>query len=112
MLCVIFGWVLFRADGGNAAIGYVQSMLGLTGNPGSCDLGNLTFREYWLFLIMAVLFSTALPGTVSRRLSDSGSRAVRLIARTLLVALYIFCFLWAVSFIIIDAYNPFIYFNF
>ena len=112
LLCVIGGWVIFRAQGAGAAAGYYMSMLGLAGNPVSSDFVILTFREYWLFLVFAVLFSTALPGTLSRRLSDSRSNAFRLATKVIAVALYVFCFLWAISFLIIDAYNPFIYFNF
>ena len=112
MLCVILGWVVFRAKGGAAAAGYYLSMLGLAGNPVMCDFVTFTFREYWLYLIFAVLFSTALPSNAMARLTDSVNSAVRLVTRALAVVLYIFCFLWAVSFIIIDAYNPFIYFNF
>ena len=112
MLCVILGWVVFRAKGLYAAGGYYLSMLGLAGNPATCDYVHLSFREYWLFLIMAVLFSSGLPENTVTRLSGSGRKTVRLVTNALLVALYVFCFLWAVSFIIIDAYNPFIYFNF
>ena len=112
LLCVIGGWVVFRADGGGAAYRYGMSMLGLTGNPVSCDFVILTFREYWLFLLLALLFSTALPSMFADRLGNSANKKGALVFNTLHMLLLIFCFFWAISFIILDAYNPFIYFNF
>ena len=112
LLCVIFGWVVFRARGGSAALGYILSMLGLCGNPVFCDYVILAFREYWFFLLCAVLFSTEFPAKTMSRLMAIESKTVYVTLRVSTFCLYIFCFLWAISFIIIDAYNPFIYFNF
>ena len=112
LLCVVGGWVVFRAVGGAAALAYGKSMLGLFGNPMTCDFVILTFREYWLFLLLALLFSTALPSKFADRLGNAESKKVSFTFNTLHVLLLVFCFFWAVSFIILDAYNPFIYFNF
>jgi len=112
LLCVVGGWVVFRAQGGKAALGYIMSMLGLYANPVSCDYVILTFREYWLFLIMAILFSTEFPSKTMSRLRNTNGKVVPFVTGVFAFCLYIFCFIWAVSFIIIDAYNPFIYFNF
>ena len=112
LLCVLGGWVLFRADGLKNAVKYGLSMFGLQGNPVFCDNVILTFREYWLFLIAAVLCSTELFKRIRTRLDDSGRRVLRVAVNTLVVGFYIFCFIWAVSFLILGAHNPFIYFNF
>ena len=112
LLCVVGGWVIFRAEGGSAAIGYGLSMLGLSGNPVFSDYVILTFREYWLFLFFAILFSTAYPSKLKTRLGNSDGRILSLVINISFILMYLFCFLWAVSFIVTSAHNPFIYFNF
>lgn len=112
LLCVLGGWVLFRAPGLKAAIKYGLSMFALLGNPIFCDNVILTFREYWMFLLLATLCSTELFKNAATRLNVPERKTLRLITNTVSVVFYIFCFLWAISFIILGAHNPFIYFNF
>ena len=112
LLCVLGGWVLFRALGTKAALQYGLSMLGLKGNPIFCDNVILTFREYWLFLLAAVLCSTELFKRLRTRLDGSGRKRLRVAVNAVSVCFYMFCFFWAVSFLILGAHNPFIYFNF
>jgi len=112
MLCVVVGWVIFRSDGMQAAAGYCMSMLGLAGNPVTCDFVILTFREYWLFLLVALICSTELPGKALDRLANAQGKIRSYAASTLSTAFYMFCFIWAISFIVLGSYNPFIYFNF
>ena len=112
LLCVLFGWVFFRASGINAAIQYCLSMLGLQGNSVFCDNVILTFREYWLFLLAAALCSTELFKKMSVFFGNTERKFFRIAAGTFSVCFYMFCFLWAVSFLIMGGHNPFIYFNF
>ena len=112
MLCVVAGWVMFRAEGWGAATGYYLSMLGAHGNPVFCDYVILAFREYWLFLLFSLLCSTTLPGKLLDRLANTGGKVAPYISNAAVIAFYLFCFIWAVSFIILGAHNPFIYFNF
>jgi len=112
LLCVLLGWVLFRAEGGNAALQYGLSMLGLAGNSLTCDSTILTLREYWPFLLFGLLCSTELFKHIGAHLAASAKPVLRIAYNTGTVALYAFGFLWAVSFLILGAHNPFIYFNF
>ena len=112
LLSVLGGWVLFRADGTRNAVKYGLSMFGLRDNPVFCNNVILTFREYWLFLAAAILCSTELFKRIRTRLDESNRRILRVVVNTLVVGFYIFCFLWSVSFLILGAHNPFIYFNF
>ncbi|MCL2124775.1 MAG: MBOAT family protein [Oscillospiraceae bacterium] len=112
LLCVLGGWVLFRASGTTEAIKYGLSMFGLRDNPLFCDNVILTFREYWLFLVAAALCSTELFKRLRSRVDNSGRKAVRICANAFTVVFYLFCFFWSVSFLILGAHNPFIYFNF
>ncbi len=112
LLCVLAGWVLFRATGGRAAIGYGLSMFALRGNPIFCDNVIYTIREYWLFLIASILCSAGFFKAAAKRLESAKSTVVHGIANVFYVVSYFFCFIWAMSFIILGAHNPFIYFNF
>jgi len=112
LLCVLGGWVLFRASGTMAAIRYGFSMFGLRENPVLCDNVVLVFREYWLFLIFSVLCSTDLFKKLSVAVSYSTNKYLRSTVNISKLGFYIFCFIWSVSYIILGAHNPFIYFNF
>jgi len=112
LLSVLLGWVLFRADGGAAALQYGLSMLGLAGNTISCGNMVMTLREYWPYLLFGLLCSTQLFKNAAARLSRSVSPVIRVAYSVGSVAAYAFGFLWAVSFLILGAHNPFIYFNF
>jgi len=113
LLFVLGGWVLFRADGLRAAVRYGLSMFGMRGNSVFCDNVILVFREYWVFLVAAVLCSTELFKWLKRVcMENAKSKGVRLAANTISVAFYILCFFWSISYLILGAHNPFIYFNF
>ncbi len=112
MLCVQVGWIIFRGTSLNASLKYGLSMLGLTGNPLTCDLLILSFREYWLFLLAAVLCSTPVFKWLRARVEASPSKALRVASHAFTVVFYTFCLVWAVSYLILGAHNPFIYFNF
>lgn len=112
LLCILEGWVFFRAIGIKAALRYSLSMLGLQDNPLFCDYVVLSFREYWLFLLASLLCSTDIFKKIAGYVDASKKGAVRFVANTLTMGFYVFSFIWAVSFIILGAHNPFIYFNF
>jgi D-alanyl-lipoteichoic acid acyltransferase DltB (MBOAT superfamily) len=112
LLCVLGGWVLFRAAGTLAAGRYALTMLGLGGNAFFDDSVILTFREYWFFLLAAVLCSTRIFKAIRARLDTCERKWLRAAVNALSVGAYMFCFVWAVSFLVIGAHNPFIYFNF
>ena len=98
------GWVLFGAHDLSAALVQYRAMLGF-GAPADLD-SVFYWNEYWPFFLMAVIFSTpmlrmilaGLPGRVWRE----PLRAV-----VMMVLLVI-----SVSYLVMGAHNPFIYFNF
>ena len=112
LLAILGGWVLFRAPGTAAAAGYALTMLGLKGNPLFCGNVILTLREYWVFLLVALLCSTTLFRWLRARVDSIRAGSLRILANAASVGAYVFLFLWAVSFLVLGAHNPFIYFNF
>ena len=69
-------------------------------------------REYWAFLLGAVLCSVPLVKALHERIEASPSETLRTAAHTFSVVCYLFCLIWSVSFLVMGAHNPFIYFQF
>jgi len=111
LVWVLFGMMVVRSANITAAYTYGLSMLGLQGNSLFCDNVIWAFREHWLFLAAAILCSTELIKRLSERLQKAGS-ILRGAAGTAAIGFYMFCLVWSVSFIVLGAHNPFIYFNF
>ncbi|MDR0937467.1 MAG: MBOAT family protein [Oscillospiraceae bacterium] len=108
LLVIIGGRVLFRATSGSAALGYSLSMVGLTGNADNAMTLFVTFREHWFFLAAALVCTTPALKILGEKLAVRFSRAYP-VARHVC---YFAVFLWAISYIVMGAHNPFIYFNF
>lgn len=98
MVAVIAAWVIFRAESIRVALRYLLSMVGSSGIMTGVDLAVFYLREYWYIWIVAILYLKW--ETISDR------------AKYQLVWLELPLFVYAVSNLVIDAYNPFIYFNF
>lgn len=111
LLCVLVGWVFFRAPDLHCALGFLQSMLGLSGNAFCDDMVSRTFQQYRFFYLAAVLCSTPVFKLWKEKLAAKSSRLAAGVA-LLSVPVYGFLLLWAVSFLMIGSHNPFIYFNF
>lgn len=110
MLCILAGWVLFRAESVSAARQYFAGMLGLAGNP-LID-GNAVFywREYAVLLGIGALCCTPAWKMLRERLAknermDSGADWVSTVCCTVILLL-------CVSSLVMGGNNPFIYFNF
>lgn len=107
MLIVILGWVLFRADSLEQAVGYIRTMFGMT------NIGTLTF-EYPYFINKKIVFwmiISALGSTpfISNKLKKySGNKTFELLS-TIFISLL---FIVAIIFVVNSTYSPFIYFQF
>lgn len=110
LLSVNFGWVLFNSSGIRAGIKYCLAMLGKYNTAYMLDDRVIRyFREYGVFLILGILFATPIMKIIEDKLQKSKiSKAVGIVEPIS----YGIVFLWAVSYIILGAHNPFIYFNF
>lgn len=106
LLCINFGWIMFNARHFRYGIKYCLSMLGFYGTKWCIDADVIHyFKEYWAFIIFGIIFCTPICKTVSEKLNSKVKALV-------LPVVYSVLFLWAVSFILLGAHNPFIYFNF
>lgn len=109
LLCVVFGWVLFRSSSLEHAGFYSMCLLGIADNGVSNDSAWFFIQEYGIFLIAGMLFSVP----VANWASLPGSRVFRGRAAACVFSLLIFAlFFLSVSSLVYGSYNPFIYFNF
>jgi D-alanyl-lipoteichoic acid acyltransferase DltB (MBOAT superfamily) len=106
---VMICWVVFRADSIRDAGRYVKSMLGLYGNPLVDNDWLFYSREYMVIFALAILLATPVVRYVLRRFK---SKMKPVCYETIRAAGYIFMFIVSISYLILGAHNPFIYFNF
>ena len=104
MFFVVSGWVLFRAENIGQAIDYFQNMYGAM--PLIDDGFIEYFRQHAIFLVIACIGSTPYPKMLVQKYE--GSKLLSVLGVIFLLLLFIF----SVSFIVKNTYNPFIYFNF
>lgn len=107
ILVVIFGWVLFRAEGMHQALSYMQNMVGIGTNPAS-EWGFFHFLDarVAVFLGLSVLLSTPLFKKLSQRF---GHTLVWQIIRIVGVPVLFFA---SIMFAMNMDYSPFMYAQF
>lgn len=107
---VCFGWVMFRAESVTAAFHYYGAMFGANHIMWWSDLASQYFFENWVFFLIAVTYSVA----GFKRLKDRINcyKAIGAAVDIVMPFTYVMLFFIAISYLVIGAYNPFIYFNF
>ncbi|MGN1083363.1 MAG: MBOAT family O-acyltransferase [Lachnospiraceae bacterium] len=108
---VLFGWVLFRAEGLPEAADYIKSMFGQNGNAWADDVTRFYFREYAVIFAAGVLCAVPLLKKCREAFEKRGERFAAA-AEYLASGVQLVLFLVSVSFLVMNAHNPFIYFNF
>lgn len=111
LLVVLTGWVLFRADSLSAAGAYLSSMF-FPGHAAFLDAGFcFYFRENMIILFVGLAFCLPLSGWIGRRLS-SRRGLFQVYYRAFAWVIQLALFLVSISCLVMNAHNPFIYFNF
>jgi len=113
-LCVVvIGWVLFRADNLSVGLHYIKAMLRLSGNGfGRSDvMFHFYLREYGAILLAGLICSVPLFAAAKERISAKGARWAEVCDGVSGVVQF-GLFILGVSFLVMNAHNPFIYFNF
>lgn len=105
LFAVVLGWVLFRSENLASAGVYLRSMF-LGGAGGTPGLAAYQLGEVALPLCVGVILSTPIVRDLRNRL-DASPLAVGIDG---VVQLALFA--CGISYLVISAYNPFIYFNF
>lgn len=108
---VNLGWVLFNSNNITDAMNYIVGMFGGFGTPFAIDDHLIRYvREYGVFIVAGILFSTP----VVKKLRSVIEKKEWASNTAVIVSpiCYAFGFLWSVSYLVLGAHNPFIYFNF
>lgn len=111
LLMVMLGWVLFRAIDLPSALNYMKAMFGLAPGGFINDTAIMYIRDYAVMVVAGIIFSTPLIGFIAGKIrnkikwTDNAFQIGGYLVQTVL-------FIISVSFIVMNAHNPFIYFNF
>ena len=111
LLVILMGWVLFRSDRAGDAWIYLKAMFGANGNP---LIGNdflLYAREYAVYWIGGILCALPIWKWIREKTGIAGTRAETVLTGTGQVFRLIF-FAVSITMLVMNAHNPFIYFNF
>ncbi|MCL2497549.1 MAG: MBOAT family protein, partial [Symbiobacteriaceae bacterium] len=107
LLVVILGWVLFRAESFTQGVAYYRALLGLNGTPLVDEIALYYLRENGVIFCGAILLCCPWGKRVAAWLQQR-SLGVKWLEPAVLTGV----FLLAISCLVKDTYNPFIYFNF
>ena len=106
MVLVILGWVIFRAENLGAASTYIKAMFGI-GAKGIMDKAVFAYiGQNWLYFVFALVGCAPIVPRIDEKLKNNKVwQCVYAVAVVLILVT-------ATSYIMNNAYNPFIYFNF
>ena len=111
LFILMLGWTLFRADDLSGTWSYVKAVFGFGGAAFSDAQFLFYVREYGFMMAAALLCSTPVFRILREKVSAAGDKQAAIgeitgwVVRTALFAV-------SVSFLVMNSYNPFIYFNF
>lgn len=111
LLMVMLGWVLFRATTIGGAFNYIKSMFALSGNALYDAESVFFFKEYIIMIIAGVICSTPILRNLKKRISSASPKACALVNASGYAVQFVL-FVVGVSYLVMNAHNPFIYFNF
>lgn len=110
LLAVNFAWVIFNSTTWQEGIEFCLAMVGCFGVKTTIDPSIYRYlREYGIFLLSGIFFSTPLMKQFEEALENTKFKYIKSVVEPILCAVL---FLWALSYILLGAHNPFIYFNF
>lgn len=111
MIMVVFGWVLFRATDLPSAWSFLKAMLGFTQAGFVNPLTTRTFLDFAVLLLFGLVCSTPLIPFIKGKLQVKIKNGI-IVCNAITYAVQFILFVLSISFIVMNAHNPFIYFNF
>lgn len=106
IVCVILGWVIFRASNLKHAFTMIKAMFGIGVEGFSDKLAVYLLRDSAVVLVLGVIFSIPLLRWINKKWKDT--IFVQAASKLILLALFVICIMYCVN----SSYNPFIYVNF
>ena len=111
LIVVLLGWVMFRAEGVQEGFSYIASMFALNGNVWIDTTFLFYFREYFVILFVGILCAIPAWNWFKEKIKTKRENIVEL-SSYFGCAFQMLLFIAGVSFLVMNAHNPFIYFNF
>ncbi len=111
LLVIMLGWVLFRSESLPAAWTYLRSMFGMSGAALIDDAFIFNAREYIVYLVFGILCCLPVSAWLQKKVyprRPTVGEVVMSVTDVIQFILFIFSF----TFLVMNAHNPFIYFNF
>ncbi len=108
LLMINFAWVIFNSKSLKDALTYYKEMFSFNNHLSPVE--KLYISEYYVFILLAVVLCTPVLNNLYRRIKN-----IKVCEYTLVIIkpiTYSFILFYAISYLIIGAHNPFIYFNF
>ena len=111
MIAVMVGWVIFRAEHLHAAWWYVLDMVGLRNGGFIAKTDIFWLREYGIYIIAGLICSVPAIKNVTKTLQSKNLIAYRVVDAGIYICNIVMLVI-GISYLVISAHNPFIYFNF
>ena len=112
LLLILIGWVLFRSDSILSAGHYTSTMFGLANQPAVDNDAIYYFNNYLVYIVIGVLCSLPIVPLIRGHLIKNGNKLHYNVFFTGYNIIQVVLFIVSVSFLVMNAHNPFIYFNF
>ena len=106
---VMFLWVIFRSPSLEIGINYIGACFGIFDNVSYDGTSLFLFHENIIVLIIAAFCATPVLSQMINKIKECRYGSV---LNGIRYVCMMFLFLCAVSYLVIGAHNPFIYFNF
>lgn len=112
MFIVTIGWVIFRADDLYQAGIFLKNMFAMNRNGVFSATALMLVKEYWLWLLLGILFSTPIARNINRMLAEHKMGKAEHVYNACYPFAVIALVILGICYLSMGAYNPFIYFNF
>ena len=103
IVLVFIGWMIFAFDDSKYLFGFIKA---LTSNKFVDSAFLYYFKNYFLILVIATLFSLPVYPKVKEKINNS------IFTSLLSISIYVILFIITLSYLVSDTYNPFLYFRF
>lgn len=103
-------WVLFRAGSLRTGLGFLRRMFVCEKNPLADSRTLFLVKDYWFFLLLAVVLCFPLVPWMGRKLENR--KTLHTVYNAAVGVLVLAAFVWSVSLVVSGQNNPFLYANF
>lgn len=106
LLCINFGWVIFRAPNLSVAWSYIKSMLGMNHIPVMNEFDLFLLKDNLILLTIGIILSTP----IMKYMCDKKKNVTvfKIVKVSALLCMFLVCVAYSIN----VSYNPFIYFDF